>query len=153
MLKHSQGWGFFVQAVKTLARKFWTPGIILKTPMGIDWSEKVLDFYHFGDILDLFRGGNLLKWQMLKHSQGWGFFVQVVKTLARKFWTPGIILKTPMGIDWSQKVLDFYHFGDILDLFRGGNLLSVSTVHVSTPNVPPGYKALLRPNEKMLCFH
>ena len=36
--------------------------------------------------------------------------------------------KTPIGIDWSKKVLDFYHFGKILDLFRGGNLFFVSTV-------------------------
>ena len=39
------------------------------------------------------------------------------------------ILKTPIGIDWSLKVLDFYQFGEILDLFRGGNLLFVSTVY------------------------
>ncbi len=38
-------------------------------------------------------------------------------------------MKTPIEIDWSQNVLDFYNFGEILDLFRGGNLLSVSTVY------------------------
>ncbi len=30
------------------------------------------------------------------------------------------IQKTPIGINWSQIVLDFYHFGEILDLFRFG---------------------------------
>ncbi len=28
------------------------------------WSQKVLDFYYFGEILDLFRGGNLLFWAL-----------------------------------------------------------------------------------------
>ena len=35
-----------------------------------------------------------------------------------------------VGIDWSQNVLDFYHFGDILDLFWGGNLFILSIVYV-----------------------
>ena len=39
-----------------------------------------------------------------------------------------MIKKTPKGIDWSNFFLDFYHFGEILDQFRGGNLLLVSTV-------------------------
>ncbi len=36
--------------------------------------------------------------------------------------------RSRIGIDGSQKVLDFDHFGEILDLFRGGSLLFVSTV-------------------------
>ncbi len=38
-------------------------------------------------------------------------------------------MKTPIGIDWFQKILDFDHFWEILYMFRGGNLLSVTTVH------------------------
>ncbi len=30
--------------------------------IGIDWSQKALNFDRFGDILDLFRGGNILFW-------------------------------------------------------------------------------------------
>ncbi len=30
------------------------------------------------------------------------------------------------------KILDFDHFGEILDIFRGGNLLSVSNVSIET---------------------
>ena len=37
-------------------------------------------------------------------------------------------METPIGINWSHKVLDFYHFGESLDLFRGGNLLLLTTV-------------------------
>ena len=40
----------------------------------------------------------------------------------------GIILKTPKGIDWSQNVLDFYHFGEIPDLFRGRKSFILTTV-------------------------
>ena len=36
---------------------------------------------------------------------------------------------TSVHVYWSQKVLDFYHFGEILDLFCGANLLFVTTVH------------------------
>ena len=28
------------------------------------------------------------------------------------------LLKTPIGINWPQNVLDFHHFGEILFLFR-----------------------------------
>ena len=44
--------------------------------------------------------------------------------------TPGIILKTRLGIDWFQKVPDLFHFGEILDLFRGGKLFILPTVHL-----------------------
>ena len=37
--------------------------------------------------------------------------------------------KIPIGIVWSQKVLDFNHFGEILDLFWGGKFLFLTTVH------------------------
>ncbi len=30
----------------------------------LDWCQKVLNFYHFGEILDLFRGRNLLFWPL-----------------------------------------------------------------------------------------
>ena len=57
-------------------------------------------------------------------------FLATAWPLAAKIWTPGMTLKTAIKTDWPQKLLDFYHFGEILNLFRGGNLLSVSTVWV-----------------------
>ena len=44
-----------------------------------------------------------------------------------------VMLETPIGINWSQKVLDFYHFGEILDLFRGGNFNFLTTVYLNMP--------------------
>ena len=38
------------------------------------------------------------------------------------------VMQTPIGIDWSQKVLDFHLFGKILHLFRGGKLFILGTV-------------------------
>ncbi len=40
-------------------------------------------------------------------------------------------LKTLLGIDWFQKVLNSYHFGEILDLFRGRKFLFLTTVCIT----------------------
>ena len=52
---------------------------------------------------------------------------------AKKILTPGIILKTLIGIDWSQKALYFYHFwgnsgpvsGRKVSFLGGGGTVSV----------------------------
>ncbi len=49
-------------------------------------------------------------------------------TVPTKSKFPLSIFNSDGNLDWSQKGLDFDHFGEILDLFRGRNLLFVSTV-------------------------
>ena len=68
---------------------YWCRSNLLKTPSGIDWSQKVLDFYHFGEILDLFRGGNLLFW---------GTVYNLLKSCIT--WAPSLFKMHLLNIEW-----------------------------------------------------
>ncbi len=80
--------------------------------------------HHSKTILRKFVGITLCCLDRLHCSQKVSFRPKIGPELPNNDKNP-----TLFGTNWFQKIMNCYHFGEILDLFLGGNLLSVSTVY------------------------